>query len=149
MFTNQPIIVPWDFSELSHQALLKAIELAESPAQIQVIHVTPFPSAAEPSLAWGLYSEDDLRKELSKSFRQKIPEHQYPGLTFTAKFGDPGSEIAQHAKETKAGLVVISSHGRTGIPRLLLGSVAERVVRLSPCPVLVLRREEEEEEEEE
>ncbi|MEZ6094353.1 MAG: universal stress protein [Pirellulaceae bacterium] len=54
-------------------------------------------------------------------------------------FGDPGSEITRFAKENDAGLIVISSHGRTGVSRLLLGSVAERVVRLAPCPVLVLR----------
>ena len=56
-FTEQPIVVPWDFSEMSKQALAKAVELAESNEQIEVIHVTPYPAAMEPSVVWGTYSE--------------------------------------------------------------------------------------------
>jgi universal stress protein A len=54
-------------------------------------------------------------------------------------FGDPGQQIAIFAKEMKAGLIVMSSHGRTGLAHLLIGSVAERVLRLASCPVLILR----------
>ncbi len=53
--------------------------------------------------------------------------------------GDPGHEIANYAEELDAGLVVVASHGQTGLRHLLLGSVAERVVRLAKCPVLVLK----------
>ena len=56
-----------------------------------------------------------------------------------ANLKDEVSEITEQAKAMNAGLIVISSHGRTGVPRFLMGSVAERVVRLAPCPVLVLR----------
>ena len=77
-------------------------------------------------------------ENLHKSF-QKEADDAHKDLNFTALFGDPGYEIGRFAEEKNAGLVVISSHGRQGISRLLLGSVAERVVRLSPCPVLVLR----------
>ena len=93
----------------------------------------------EPSVVWGTYSEDDIQANLLKSFRDLIPEDKYPGIKFTAYFGDPGSHIAKHATQVDAGLIVISSHGRTGLQRLFIGSVAERVVRMSPCPVLVLR----------
>ena len=141
LFTKQPIIVPWDFSDLSKSALAEAFELAESPEQIEVVHVTPYPAPLEPTVVWGTFSEDDIRENLVKSFRQEIPDEKYPGIVFTALFGDPGSQIADHARKCHAGLVVISSHGRTGMERLLLGSVAERVVRLSPCPVLVLRKD--------
>ena len=55
------------------------------------------------------------------------------------EFGDPGNQIVDFAERISAELIVIPSHGRTGIERLLLGSVAERVARLAPCPVLVLR----------
>jgi nucleotide-binding universal stress UspA family protein len=138
-FTKQPIIVPWDFSEMSKQALAKAVELAESNEQIEVVHVTPYPAAMEPSVVWGTYSEEDIRANLLKSFREEIPEDKYPGIKFSTYFGDPGSHIAKHASQVDAGLIVISSHGRTGLQRLFIGSVAERVVRMSPCPVLVLR----------
>lgn len=142
-FTQQPIVVPWDFSDMSKNALAKAVELAGSPDQVEVVHVTPYPAAMEPSVVWGAYSEENICENLEKSFRKEIPEAMYPGIKFTAFFGDPGSQIAHFAKQLKAGLVVISSHGRTGFQRLFIGSVAERVVRMSPCPVLVLRSEEE------
>lgn len=137
-FTQQPIVVPWDFSDMAKEALEKALEFAESPEQIEVVHVTPYPSAVEPSVVWGAYSEDTIAENLHKSFQAEV-EDQFKPLRYTALFGDPGSQIAKFAEEKKAGLILISSHGRKGIPRLLLGSVAERVVRLAPCPVLVLR----------
>ncbi len=138
-FTKEKIIVPWDFSDMSKSALAKAVELAETNDQVTVIHVTPYPAALEPSVVWGAYSEDNIRENLEKSFRKEVPESKYPDIEFIALFGDPGTEVARMANELKAGLVIISSHGRTGIERLLMGSVAERVVRMSPCPVLVLR----------
>lgn len=138
-FTTKPIIVPWDFSEMSQAALTKAIELAESLEQIQVVNVTAYPSVSEPSVVWGEYSESKIQGRLLESFRKYIPENEFPGLTFFSYFGDPGNEVANHAKRQDAGLIVISSHGRSGLSRLLLGSVAERVVRHAPCPVLVLR----------
>jgi nucleotide-binding universal stress UspA family protein len=52
--------------------------------------------------------------------------------------GDPAAEIVRHAREERCDLVVVGTHGRTGIQRLVLGSVAERVARQSPCPVLVV-----------
>lgn len=138
-FAKSKIVVPWDFSEMSLEALASAAEIAETPSQIKVVHVTPYPAAVEPSIVWGTYSEDDIAVNLDKSFREQVPEDRYPGIEFVSMFGDPGTEIAKFAAEVDAGLVVISSHGRKGITRLLLGSVAERVVRMSPCPVLVLR----------
>jgi nucleotide-binding universal stress UspA family protein len=142
-FTNQPIIVPWDFSEMSRDALDKAVEMAGSNEQVEVVHVTPYPSAMEPSVVWGTYNEEDIREKLFESFQKEVPAAKYPGINFTAFFGDPGGQIAKFAKEKNAGLIVISSHGRTGVKRLLLGSVAERVVRLAPCPVIVLRGDDE------
>ena len=137
--TDQPVIVPWDFSDESKKALEKAIDLVQSPDQITVVHITPYPPATEYSVIWGTYNEDQIRHNLIKSFHKEMPGELYDKLKFTSLFGDPGSGIVKLAKDLQAGLIIISSHGRTGIPRLLLGSVAERVVRLSPCPVLVLR----------
>ena len=144
LFTQKPIIVPWDYSDMSKNALAKAFELAESGEQIEVIHVTPYPSAVdvEPTVIWGSYSEEVIRENLTNSFRDDIPEDKYPGIVFSALFGDPGTKISDRAKAVDAGLIVISSHGRKGLKRLLLGSVAERVIRLAPCPVLVLRDDE-------
>ena len=115
--------------------------LAKSLDQIEVVHVTPYPDAMEPSVVWGTYDEDEIAERLKKAFFEDVGEDTYVGLKFTAVFGDPGKEIAELAKHHDAGLIVISSHGRRGITRFLMGSVAERVVRLAPCPVLVLRSE--------
>ena len=136
---SKPLIVPLDFSEASVDALKTALEMIESPDMIEVIHVTPRLSAADPGVVWGGVTEVSVVENLSKSFKEICDKEGFPELKFSAVFGDPGSSIAEFAKEKDAGLVVISSHGRTGIRRLLLGSVAERVVRLAPCPVLVLR----------
>lgn len=138
LITSAPIIVPWDFTDLSKSALNKSIELAGSEQQIEVLHVTPYPSAVDPSVVWGAYSEDNITANLETSFRKETKELPQ-NIKFTALFGDPGGRIAEFAKQKGAGLIVISSHGRKGVPRMLLGSVAERTVRLSPCPVLVLR----------
>ncbi len=137
--TNKPILVPYDFSDMSRAALTKAVELAETLDQIEVVHVTPYPDAMEPSVVWGTYDEDEISDRLKTAFFEEIGADTYVGLKFTAVFGDPGNEITTLAKERDAGLIVISSHGRRGITRFLMGSVAERVVRLAPCPVLVLR----------
>ena len=64
---------------------------------------------------------------------------KYTPVQIDILFGDPGYRIAEHAQRLGAELIVTPSHGRTGLERILLGSVAERVIRLSHCPVLVLR----------
>ena len=71
--------------------------------------------------------------------REKLADKKYAGVQMKVSFGDPGSEIAAFAKTEKADLIVLPSHGRTGLRHLLIGSVAEKVVRLAHCPVLVLR----------
>ncbi|MEL7498434.1 MAG: universal stress protein [Planctomycetota bacterium] len=143
-FLSKTIIVPWDFSEMSKAALQTTIEMVDGKLdQIEVVHVTAYPSAVEPGVVWGTLDEDTIADNLTKSFSAFLGDVA-TGIKFTTLFGDPGSQVAQLAGERDAGLVVISSHGRTGLNRLLLGSVAERVVRLAPCPVLVLRGETEE-----
>lgn len=140
-YIEKGVIVPCDFSEQSLQALRETISMVESADQVEVVHVTPYPS--EPALVWGVLSEDSITTNLEKSFRKLAKESDLPDLKFTSLFGDPGTRICELARSRNIGLIVISSHGRTGVNRLLLGSVAERVVRLAPCPVLVLRADNE------
>ena len=77
------------------------------------------------------HAGDALRKELAGRGNE--------GMQIAIRFGDPGHEIARYAKEVGAALVVTACHGQTGLKHLLIGSVAERVVRLAHCPVLVLK----------
>ena len=72
--------------------------------------------------------------------RERFAAAKYQGIHCATASGDPGHEIVKYAEEIDADLIVIPSHGRTGLTRLLIGSVAERVVRLAHCPVLVLRK---------
>ena len=84
---------------------------------------------------------DDSRKQnVEKAFRDRCRSSNYEGIHFTTLIGNPSEEIIDYAKEQQINLIIIPSHGHTGIRRFLLGSVAERVVRFAHCPVLVLRQ---------
>ena len=133
------VIVPWDFSEMSEEALEATLTMVESPDKVEVVHVAAFPVVMEPGVVWDTVSEDSIVERVHEAFQEYCEKHALPEIAMTTVFGDPGSRIAEIAKEREAGLIVISSHGRTGLGRLLIGSVAERVVRLAHCPVLVLR----------
>lgn len=136
----QKTIVPIDFSELSYQSLERAIEIAGQASAVHVIHVLPELNAMEPGVMYQTVT-DETRVENTKAFlKKKFAEDQYPGLVVHATVGDPGHKVADYAQQEGADLIVLPSHGRTGLKHLLLGSVAERVVRLAHCDVLVLRR---------
>ena len=137
---TKPIIVPWDFSKISHDALLRAVDMVNDPSLIRVVHVTQVPSTYEYGIVWDDISEESLAQQLGKSFRKDIEsDSRLNDIGFTVLFGDPGRHICEFADQQDAELVILPSHGRSGIARVLLGSVAERVVRFAPCPVLVLR----------
>ena len=141
LLTGKPVVVPWDFSEMSREALEKAIQLTGDVGLIHVVHVTQLPPVMEPGVVWGSLDEGSIIKHCEESFQTVLKEH--PGLAgvhFKVLVGDPVLSITDYAKDHGAELVIISSHGHTGLTRLMLGSVAERVVRLAHCPVLVLRK---------
>lgn len=137
-YLDKTVVVPWDFSEMSESALKATLEMVEDPGKIEVVHVTAYPATMEPGVVWGSITDDTISKNLEDAFAKFADESGVDGWKFTTLFGDPGTRITEFAAQQDAGLIVISSHGRTGLSRVMLGSVAERVVRLSPCPVLVL-----------
>lgn len=140
LLTGKPVVVPTDFSEDSLRAIEKALSLVEDKGLVRVVHVSPIPAGGEFGSVWASITTDDIVRGAKEQF-QKAAE-KYPGMAgvaFEAKIGDPGLVITEFAGEIGAELIVIPSHGRTGISRLLLGSVAERVIRFATCPVLVLR----------
>lgn len=141
-FTQNKVVVPWDFSEMSKAALKTTLELVDEPEKIEVVHAVSFPAMPSQGMFMGPLNVSYL-SSIDTAFKKETSESGLPEINFTVLSGDPGSTIAEFAKTKEAGLIVISSHGHTGLSRLLLGSVAERVVRLSPCPVLVLRSDEE------
>lgn len=133
------VVVPIDFSEDSIKAIDTALELVESPSRIHVIHVLPVLAATEPGVIWDTIDDAGRKEHAEDALRKRLADEQYAGVDIAVAIGDPGNEIASFAKSCQAETIVMPSHGRTGVSRLLIGSVAERVVRLAHCPVLVLK----------
>lgn len=133
------VVVPCDFSDLSIGAVDTALEMVQSPTNLHVIHVLPELAVGEPGVVWGTVDDDSRREHALEAMRKTFADEKYSGLDFIAVVGDAGHEIIDYAESTDAELIVMPSHGRRGIARLLIGSVAERVVRMAHCPVLVLR----------
>jgi nucleotide-binding universal stress UspA family protein len=135
------IVVPIDFSGMSVDAVKKAGEIAANQSQIHVIHVVPrLDQIAPGSPGHGLPTDEDRREAVIQHFQEFLNKHGYHGVHSVVLDGEPESAIAEYVAKINAQLVVIPSHGYGGFKRLLLGSVAENVVRSVECPVLVLRR---------
>jgi nucleotide-binding universal stress UspA family protein len=133
------ILFPTDFSTASDAAIEHAATLAASSgATLLILHVE------EPPLAYGggeLYygiPEPDSER-IRKMLDDVRPKDSTVPCTHRLTMGDPAAEIVRIAAEEGAEMIVLGTHGRTGMTRLLMGSVAEAVVRRAPCPVLVYR----------
>jgi len=137
---RKTVVVPIDFSDDAFAALKTAGELATDQADLHIIHVLPLMEPTDPGIIWATVDDGSRRDHASKALRQELTDRGFDGIDMVIRFGDPGHEIANYAAEVKAGLVVVSSHGQTALRHLLIGSVAERVVRLAHCPVLVLKQ---------
>ncbi len=136
---RKKVLVPVDFSDHSNQAVDEALQMVASPADITVVHVLPELSPLEPGEMWSTITDESRREHVVKALGERFAADAYSGLHFAARIGSPGHEITQFADEIGADTIVIPSKGHSGLAHLLLGSVAERVVRHAPCPVVVLR----------
>lgn len=137
------VLVPIDFGPGSDAALAYALELAKPlGAEIVVLNAWDLPPIGFPEGA--LLVSGELSQRLGDNAREGVArvvrESSSYGVTMRgiAKQGDPWRAIVDAAEEVGAGLIVMSTHGRRGLPRALLGSVAEKVVRTAPCPVLTV-----------
>jgi nucleotide-binding universal stress UspA family protein len=134
------ILFPTDFSHTGDAALQMATSLArDTGATLLIAHVE------EPPLAYGggeMYygmpepATEDLRKMLEE-VKPTDPQVPYEHRLVT---GDPASAIASLAESEGVDMIVMGTHGRTGFSRLLMGSVAEAIVRRAPCPVLTYKQ---------
>jgi nucleotide-binding universal stress UspA family protein len=104
-----------------------------------LIYVLPVLTDYDAGLMWSNITDEARKEHAQQALRERLVGAKYQGLHFEITFGDPGHGIADYAEQIEADLIVLPSHGRTGLSRLLIGSVAERVVRLAHCPVLVLK----------
>jgi nucleotide-binding universal stress UspA family protein len=142
-FTPQRLLLPYDFSPIGDRRLLEACQFysAQSPRpEIFILHVlSPLPST-DPAELWQTFPlparQHKVQQEFAHRFPALIPQ---PHITFQTAIGDPGHEIIHCAQTLAIDLIIMPSHGRQGWSRLLLGSVAETVIRGTHCPVLVLK----------
>ncbi|MBQ17698.1 MAG: universal stress protein UspA [Planctomycetaceae bacterium] len=134
------VVVPVDFSENSLGALETAIELANTPDTIFAVHIVPHVAAISPGMIWDTVNDATRVNSTKKYFRDFLVDRGLDKINLEVRVGDPGLQITDFSREIGADLIVISSHGYHGMKRLLMGSVAERVLRHADCPVLVLRR---------
>ena len=137
----QHILVPVDFSADAGRALDRAVGLAQQfQARLTLLHVIYLPDAAEVNLAAYLRKvESEMEQEMA-ACEKRVAD---AGVAVDARIvrGAPSPKIVETAAEQQVDLIVMGTHGRTGLQHLLIGSVAERVIRLAPCPVMVIPRE--------
>jgi universal stress protein A len=137
MLTIKTILHPADFSERSDQAFRLACSLArDHGARVILLHV-----AAPPATAIGgvMTPEPGGHEDCWEQLRRRQPDDPHVPVERLLAVGSPGEAILRAVRETHCDLVVMGTHGRTGMGRLLMGSVAEEVVRKAPCPVLTVK----------
>jgi nucleotide-binding universal stress UspA family protein len=137
------ILVPTDFSETSDAAYEVAIELgARFAAELVLVHVHQVPAYVFPEgvmpLSPALFDEIErsVRAELERSARRARAAGRT--VTLKSRIGVVHREILREAEDSRVDLVVMGTHGRTGLGHVLIGSVAEKVLRRAPCPVLTV-----------
>jgi len=140
VITLKEILVPIDFSRTALQALNYAVPLAKQfGARITLVHVVELPRLTPGIEYIGIDASESrlLEKKLKEVARRALP----PGVNFdvVVQLGSGYDTIVSVARERKVDLIVITTHGYTGLKHVLMGSTAEQVVRHAPCPVLVVR----------
>jgi nucleotide-binding universal stress UspA family protein len=146
MLTLKTVLVPTDFSEASEAALRYGKAMAEAfGASLHVVHVMEDLLAHAWAAEVYVSSMPQLRDEIEKESRQRLgalladTEQRALRAETALLAGNPFLEIIRYAKAHHIDLIVMGTHGRGPIAHMLLGSVAEKVVRKSPCPVLTVR----------
>jgi universal stress protein A len=136
-FPFHSILVPVDFDESAKTALDLAQQLAAtSDATLHLMHVIAILLAPGEAASVIVTRDDEVKAALEKIAKEQLSGTRHQVLTRT---GDTARGIVDAAHDLRADLIVMPTHGRRGLPRFFLGSVAERVVREAPCPVLTVR----------
>lgn len=141
------ILVTLDGSPLAEKVLPHARQIAQKfGAELILLHVVRWPPISKSLEASQITEDQELAAREAESYLESVQE----GLTaagVTVRYaivkGQPAAEIVDYAELEKVDLIAMSTHGRSGLSRWVLGSVAERVLRAAPCPVLLIRIKEE------
>ena len=136
-----------DFSKDSHWAFTYALNLAKNyKSKLLILHVTPEPYQPEQFSIYlppeeieelRISQKKELEKELDTHYLRKLKD--FKRFQVLLKEGEPFVEVIQTARKESVDLIVMGTHGRTGLDHVLFGSTAEKVVRKSPYPVLTIR----------
>jgi nucleotide-binding universal stress UspA family protein len=142
------ILVPTDLSEFSKHAMRYGCEFANRfNAELHLLNIVQDVVAMVPEPGMAFPAPGEYLQELQQASTKALAELPDPtwlrgvNVVRHVRVGTPFLEIVRYAKETGIDLIVIGTHGRSGLAHVLLGSTAEKVVRKSPCPVLTVRPE--------
>jgi len=144
------IMVGIDFSEYSREAARYAAFLSQKlGAEIDFVHVCTMPAFA--NTGYGSYAplqvneyvcrQKEIEAEHVNELKRFVAEFETPELklSYFVLTGNPQAEILRHAVDRQIDLIVVGSHGRTGLSQILIGSVAEKILRRARCPVLTVK----------
>jgi nucleotide-binding universal stress UspA family protein len=151
MIDLKRILVPTDFSKFSQQALMYAVALAEKfGSELCLLHVVQDLAVFIPDMVTTappiVPSLEQMTAAVQAAFDRLVRENGLERLSFRREVcqGTPFLEIIRFAKENEVDLIVMGTHGRSGLVHVLMGSVTDKVVRKAPCPVLTVRHPEHE-----
>ncbi len=141
------VLYATDFSDASDRAFTAALTIAKSlDAKLTIVHVMGPVVPAVPGLYLDAVTLDQLDKQARpwsarqlKALAGRASKAGVRATTVLNQGGDPVIQILRAARSGRADLIVVGTHGRRGLPKLFLGSVAERIVRMAPCPVVTVR----------
>ena len=143
------ILVPTDFSDFSKPAMQYGCAIAARfGAELHLLHVVADPAMLVPEAAAfsveAMQAQSEVLVEDAKAALQKLPPDNWEDgkpIFRDVRVGPAFMEIIDYAREKSIDLIVIGTHGRSGLMHILMGSVAERIVRKAPCPVLTVKPE--------
>jgi len=131
------ILFPTDLSDRSNAALNVATAIAKQlNAKLVIVHVEEPPDIYAQRSCWAI---EPTREDLQKMLREVVPDDPEVAFDHRLVAARPVDGIVELAQRERATMIVMTTHGRTGIARVILGSVAEGVLRHSPCPVLTVK----------
>ncbi len=142
MTSTQTYLVPLDFSRTSEKALTHAVRLAKrNQARLLLTHVVTDPASMVAFQFRDHYFEE-LRREAEEHIRKLVRRHKLTpknSRVLLLRGSNAAQMVVDQAKKSRASMIILGSHGRAGLSRLILGSVAEQILRQARCPVLIIK----------
>jgi nucleotide-binding universal stress UspA family protein len=136
--TQAIVVVAHDLTDYADAALDAALGLGVQPSQLHVVHVVPTVDRQPPGMIFPASDDEPRRHWARQALQAKLDGTPAQGATIHVAVGAPERHVVRMAEELGATWVIVATHGRTGVGRMILGSVAEHVARHAHCPVLIV-----------